>query len=130
MKDSTKEELEQLIEQAAAFARSGDYTGAVARAQWAYEQIQRHAEGPHADPALGELLRSAEHGLAEYRRLVRRWQEENARRYAAYVSRELSAINTFAEEEDEPGGRRSERQEPLVGAGRSHGDAHRAVRET
>ena len=116
MKDSTQEELEQLLEQAAAFARGGDYTGAAARAQWAHEQIRRHAEGPHRDPALEELLRSAEHWLADYRRLVTQWQEENARRHAAYVRRELRAINAFAEEDD-PGSRRfSTRSKAVVGA--------------
>ena len=121
MKASTKEELEQLLEQAAAFARGGDYTGAVARAQWAYEQIQRHARGPHADPALEELLRSAEHGFAEYRRLVAQWQEENARRHAAYLSRELRAIKASAGA-DEPGSRHfSKRPKVVVGASQSQG---------
>jgi hypothetical protein len=90
-------ELEQLLEQAASFVRGGDYTGALARVQWACERFQRPDEGrPHPNSALEELLRSAEHKLHEYKRLVRLWQEENARRHAAYVSRELRAIQTFA----------------------------------
>jgi hypothetical protein len=97
MRDSSQIELEQLLEQAAAFARGGDYTGAFARAQQAYEQIrhcsERHA---HADAAVLELLRSAEHKLSEYQELVRQWQDEIARRHAAYVSREVRAIHTFA----------------------------------
>jgi len=101
MNNSTAAELEQLLEQAAAFARGGDYTGAFARARWAYEQLQRRAEQECDDPALEELLRVAEQKLPEYERLLGQWQEENARRHAAYVSREVRAIHTFARE-DEP----------------------------
>jgi hypothetical protein len=103
MNDARKDELEQLLEQAAAFARGGDYTGAFARARWAYEQIQLSSDRRgHADAAVEELLRSAEHKLAEYKHLVREWQDENARRHAAYMSRELRAIQTFGGEEPSP----------------------------
>jgi len=103
MSDVRKDELEQLLEQAAAFARGGDYTGAVARARWAYQQIQHSSDRrDHADAAVEELLRSAEHRLGEYKLLVRQWQDENARRHAAYVTRELQAIHAFADEGPPP----------------------------
>ena len=102
MSDSVKAELEQSLDQAAAFVRAGDYTGAFARVKWAYEHVQRRGQQrPHPDPAVEELLRSAELTLPEYERLLQQWQEEAGRRHEAYLSRELLAINTFGRTDDE-----------------------------
>ena len=96
MDRATEEELRLWLEQAAAFVRGGDYTGAVARIEWAHEQLRRRAAAQaSADPALEELLRTAEQKLTEYKRFRSEWQEENARRHATYVSRELGAIRAF-----------------------------------
>jgi hypothetical protein len=118
MSDAMKLELEQLLAQAASFERSGDYTGALARVQWAREQFQqRGVPRPHPDAAVEELLRSADLSVDHYRQLLEKWQEENARRHEAYVNREQSAIRTFGREDDgdsERGGTHAVREPGMI----------------
>jgi hypothetical protein len=88
-------ELGQLIDQAASFERSGDYSGAKARIQYAYERLCEEAKH-NGSPELEELIRVAEQKSLEYGRLLHEWEEDIARRHAAYLERELPGSSARA----------------------------------
>jgi hypothetical protein len=86
-------ESEQLLDQAAGFARNGDYLGAQARARFAGHRLTLIAESLPA----GDAFVVAAHALldlriAHYDSLVLEWQTQVEARRTAYVAREQRAI--------------------------------------
>jgi hypothetical protein len=93
MTRQAQREIDELNEQAAAFARGGDYTGALARAQYARARLSRYAGPEQADRTTLEDFRAdADLVVQRYDRLLREWQAENVARQAAYLARERRAI--------------------------------------
>jgi hypothetical protein len=96
-----EQELEETLEQAAAFVRGGDMPGAVARARWARAEFARlAAELPPSERRFDELQARIEDTIREYERLLIEWQHQNDARHAAYLKRERAAIG--ADEPESP----------------------------
>jgi hypothetical protein len=90
-------ESEHLLDQAAGFARGGDYLGAQARARFAEHRLVTIAASLPANDAWA--LATHEHldlRIRHYDSLVRKWQEEVLDRQATYVARERHAIGADA----------------------------------
>jgi hypothetical protein len=93
MTGQAQRQIDEWLEQAAAFARGGDYTGALARAQYARDQLSRSTDLELTDQASFEDLRGrTDLEVERYERLLREWQAENMARRAAYLVREERAI--------------------------------------
>ena len=85
MTGQAQRQVDEWLEQAAAFARGGDYTGALARAQYARAQLSRSRDLELTDQASFEdLCGRTELEVLRYDRLLREWQAENVARQAAY----------------------------------------------
>jgi hypothetical protein len=84
-------EIDWLLEQAAAFVRGGDYTGAYERVRYAQGRLSRDSVLPD-DPILDELYARVELTRSKYEQLLEEWQRQNAARYDAYLRREREAI--------------------------------------
>jgi hypothetical protein len=98
--DSIGQQIDELLEQAAAFVRGGDLPGAVARTHWARKELDGHAADLATDEwATDELRARVKHRITEYEHLLQEWQSQNAARQAAYLKRERAAIGV------EPNGR-------------------------
>jgi hypothetical protein len=90
-------ESEHLLDQAAGFARGGDYLGAQARARFAEHRLVTIAASLPANDAW--VLATHEHldlRIRHYDSLVRTWQKEVVDRQATYVARERRAIGADA----------------------------------
>lgn len=86
-------ESESLLDQAAAFARGGDYLGAEARARFAGRRLTlRSASLPAGDAFLIATHAHLELRIHHYASLARDWQTEVENRRAAYLVRERRAI--------------------------------------
>ena len=93
MTGQAQRQVDEWLEQAAAFARGGDYTGALARAQYARSQLSRSRGLELTDQASFEDLRGrTDLEVERYDRLLREWQAENVARRSAYLIREGRAI--------------------------------------
>ena len=101
--------IDELLEQAAAFARGGDLPGAVGRAYWACKELDSHAAVLVGDEwAADELRARVQHRIREYEHLLQEWQSQNAERQAAYLKRERAAIG--ADPDAQPGASRHVRK--------------------
>jgi hypothetical protein len=90
---ATRRHIDELLEQAAGFARGGDPTGAVARAHWARKELASHGAAFAGDDWAAEGLRAqVKYATREYEHLLQDWQRQNAVRQTAYVKRERAAI--------------------------------------
>jgi hypothetical protein len=86
-------ESESLLDQAAGFARGGDYLGAQARARFAEQRfIQVSAALPTHDPFVVATHAHLDLRIRHYDSLVRERQMEVEARHAVYVARERRAI--------------------------------------
>ncbi len=86
-------ESEYLLDQAAGFARGGDYLGAQARARFAESRLVFIAASLPADDAC--VIATHAHldlRIRHYDSLVREWQMQVKARSEAYVDRERRAI--------------------------------------
>jgi hypothetical protein len=86
-------ESEQLLDQAAGFARGGDYLGAQARARFAESRLVFIAASLPADDAF--VIATHAHldlRIRYYDSLVREWQMQVKARSEAYIDRERKAI--------------------------------------
>ena len=93
MTGQAQRQIDEWLEQAAAFARGGDYTGALARAQYARAQLSRSRDLELTDQASFEDLRGrTDLEVLRYDRLLREWQAANVARHAAFLIREEQAI--------------------------------------
>ena len=92
----TKQELfaavSEHLEEAAAFARGGDMTGAKARARYAKGELEVESAALGGGPDAEELVGRVDRALVRYDRLTSEWQEENAERESAYLARERAVI--------------------------------------
>jgi hypothetical protein len=86
-------ESEELLEQAAGFARGGDYLGAQARARFAEHCLVAIAASlPANDAWVVATHAHVDLRIRYYDSLVRQWQSEVGARRATYVARERRAI--------------------------------------
>jgi hypothetical protein len=86
-------ESEELLAQAAGFARGGDYLGAQARARFAKHCLVAIAASLPADDAWVRATHvHVDLRILHYDSLVRSWQLEVEARNATYVARERRAI--------------------------------------
>jgi hypothetical protein len=86
-------ESESLLDEAAGFARGGDYLGAQARARFAEKRfILASAALPPHDPLVLDTQAHLDLSLRHYDSLVRQWQIQVKTRHSAYVAREQRAI--------------------------------------
>ena len=86
-------ETEHLLDQAAGFARGGDYLGAQARARFAESRLIFIAASLPADDAF--VIATHAHldlRIRHYDSLVREWQIQVKARSEAYIDRERQAI--------------------------------------
>jgi hypothetical protein len=82
-------ESETLLEQAATFARHGDYLGAQARARFAEHRLVAIAASLPADDAWVRATHAQlDLRIRHYDALVRQWRSEVEARHATYVARE------------------------------------------
>jgi hypothetical protein len=88
-------ESEHLLDQAAGFARGGDFLGAQARARFAERQLATESL-PEGDAWVLTVRARVASRIREYDSLVRKWQEEVEARHATYVARERRAIGADA----------------------------------
>ena len=106
MTNSVTIEIEQLLDQAAAFARGGDFLGAQARARFAAQRLKRIAASLPADHAVAVAARArVDLMIQRYDELVREWQQQVEARHTAYVTREQGAIR--ADSPSSPEGNRA-----------------------
>ena len=93
MTDKLTIESEQLLDQAAAFARGGDFLGAQARARFAAERLIGFAASrPANDASMNAARARVDFMIHHYDELVRQWQVEVEARHTTYVAREQGAI--------------------------------------
>ena len=93
-------ESDGVLDQAAGFARNGDYLGAQARARFAAHRLVAIAASLPANHAWVTATRAyVDSMITHYDALVRHWQSEVQARHASYVVRERQAIGA-----DEPPG--------------------------
>jgi hypothetical protein len=86
-------ESEHLLDQAAGFARGGDYLGAQARARFAERQLALIAASlPAGDAFVIEARAHLDLRVRHYDSLVHEWQIEVKARSEAYVDRERRAL--------------------------------------
>jgi len=86
-------ESEHLLDQAAGFARGGDYLGAQARARFAERRLALIAASLPAGDAFVIAARAhLDLRVRHYDSLVREWQMQVKARSEAYVDRERRAI--------------------------------------
>ena len=86
-------DTELSLDQAAGFARGGDFLGAQARARFADQQAVLASPSLRAtDPFLIAIRAHIDASLRRYDSLVREWQLEVEARHKAYVARERQAI--------------------------------------
>ncbi len=99
-------ESEQLLDQAAGFARGGDYLGAQARARFAEQRFLTAAASLPADDAwLIDMQAHVDFRIRHYDALVREWRMVVAARHATYVARERQAIGADNQNVARPVGR-------------------------
>jgi hypothetical protein len=90
---SSTVESEHLLDQAAGFARGGDYLGAQARARFAEQRLVTIAASLPANDAWARAAHAhLDLRIRHYDSLVRKWQKEVEARHATYVARERRAI--------------------------------------
>jgi hypothetical protein len=103
---SSTAESEYLLDQAAGFARGGDYLGAQARARFAEQRLITIAASLPANDAWAIATHAhLDLRIRYYDSLVRNWQEEVGARHATYVARERRAIGADVLPGPEPNGR-------------------------
>jgi hypothetical protein len=86
-------ESEHLLDQAAGFARAGDFLGAQARARFAVDRLNvAVASLPEDDAFAIETRTHLDLMVRHYDSLVREWQTQVDARHTAYVARERLAI--------------------------------------
>jgi hypothetical protein len=92
---STKahEVIDELLQEAQAFVRGGDYTGARERVRFARDELSRFVGSHQVDEAeASDLAGDIELTLEHYDELLAEWQRQNEERHASYLARERSAI--------------------------------------
>ncbi len=94
MTDQLTIESENLLDQAAGFARGGDFLGAQARARFASQKlVSAAASRPATDKFVIAARARIDFMIVQYDALVQQWQTEVEARHTAYVSRERGAID-------------------------------------
>jgi hypothetical protein len=94
-------DIDEWLEQAAAFGRNGDYLGAHARARHAEQELERRAPSV-PDAVLDDLRVRVELALRRYDSLVTGWQLQNVARHAAFLARERAVIASGQSEQPAP----------------------------
>jgi hypothetical protein len=85
--------IDELLQEAAAFVRGDDYTGARERVRFAQGELSRLVDAHEVDEGEAEDLEGdIELTLEHYDRLLAQWQRQNETRHASFLAREWSAI--------------------------------------
>jgi hypothetical protein len=85
--------IDELLQEAAAFARGDDFTGARERVIFARDELSRLVDANEVDQGeAADLEGDIELTLGRYDHLVAQWQRQIEARHARYLARERSAI--------------------------------------